>query len=186
MINMNVENMFDRLENTLQAGEVVRYHTTPRVRSQNVAAHSWGVAVIAMALTQNVNDADKIKRLLFDALTHDVAELFTGDIPTPAKRKCADIYKLENDLERFFLLKKDFFCSPDNSFVLAGVLFFADKLEALRWTYLDDSADAAALNESFYQEIKIYLKNSDVCRKQISDSILSRVIDLAEKWHKTK
>lgn len=76
-----------RAATTLEAGRVLRYHAVPSVGSQNIAHHSWGVAVICLYLTGGKASSE----LLVEALMHDTAELFTGDIPFTVKRDRPDI-----------------------------------------------------------------------------------------------
>lgn len=73
---------FTRLYNTLEAGKVSRYHAVPTVRPQTVGQHSWGVAVLLWHITQGQASA----QCLMEAIMHDTAELFTGDIPFTVKR----------------------------------------------------------------------------------------------------
>lgn len=65
-----------------EGGSVLRYHIVDTIKSQDVAAHSFGVAWWCEILT--VKTASKA--LIMAALSHDLAEQFTGDIPSPAKR----------------------------------------------------------------------------------------------------
>lgn len=64
----------------LKAGLVQRYHTTPNAVPQNIAAHSWGVAMILLRLHPAPSHA-----LICAALEHDLPEFFLGDMPAPAK-----------------------------------------------------------------------------------------------------
>jgi hypothetical protein len=64
-----------------KGGVTQRCHTVPTVGvHQTVAAHSWGVAILVMQLNPSAS-----KELLLAALTHDIAENWTGDIPAHAK-----------------------------------------------------------------------------------------------------
>ena len=64
------------------AGRVKRYHTCD-VPAQELGQHSWGVAMIVAMIYPR--DVEVPSRLLLAALTHDLAESETGDIPAPAK-----------------------------------------------------------------------------------------------------
>ena len=66
--------------NVLSGGEVKRYHTMKTIGEQTVAEHSWGVATILNWLKPDIS-----KIALLKALTHDVAEKRTGDMPAPTK-----------------------------------------------------------------------------------------------------
>lgn len=65
-----------------QAGaEVMRYHTLTTIVKETVGHHSHMVAMICYILDPNCS-----RDLLLAALTHDLAEQATGDIPSIAKR----------------------------------------------------------------------------------------------------
>jgi 5'-deoxynucleotidase YfbR-like HD superfamily hydrolase len=61
-------------------GKVLRCHTVPVHKNETVAHHSWGVAMLLMKFNPKTT-----KTLLCAALTHDVTEVFTGDVPAQAK-----------------------------------------------------------------------------------------------------
>ena len=63
-----------------KGGSVKRWHTITNVQEQTVAAHSWGVAVIALELWPNSSAA-----FLHAILLHDISEHVIGDIPAPTK-----------------------------------------------------------------------------------------------------
>lgn len=102
----NVRSLFEeggRFYHLLNLCHVPRWSIVPVIRPQSVAEHTFRVAVIANALTTRaVKSLVRIKKVwegnkydhqitgLIDdvtayALTHDMAEGFTGDIPAPAK-----------------------------------------------------------------------------------------------------
>ena len=66
--------------NVLEGGEVKRYHTLATIGEQTVGSHSWGVALILNWLKPDIS-----KTAILKALTHDVAEKQTGDMPAPTK-----------------------------------------------------------------------------------------------------
>lgn len=68
---------------TLFDGSAVRrFHTIQTVAENTVGQHSHGVAMFCMLL----EDGKPSAGLLMKALTHDLAEQYTGDVPSPAKR----------------------------------------------------------------------------------------------------
>lgn len=75
---------FDRLASLPRTGWLLRGVTDP----ESVAEHSFGVAVLAAAIVDAERargesvDGEKVLRM---ALLHDAAEVFTGDVPMPAK-----------------------------------------------------------------------------------------------------
>jgi len=54
--------------------------------AENVAAHSFGVAFIALMLAETIDEVVDIGRMLSMALLHDLPEAVTTDIPTPSWR----------------------------------------------------------------------------------------------------
>lgn len=66
-----------------RAGQVVRFHTRPQLNPQNVGHHSYGVAWLCWILTEGAASAN----LLMAALSHDLPEFITGDLPSPTKAK---------------------------------------------------------------------------------------------------
>jgi 5'-deoxynucleotidase YfbR-like HD superfamily hydrolase len=67
------------------AGETKRFHTWPVLRTQNIADHSWHVAMLLHAL-YGQDHPGITPVLLMAALCHDAAEWKVGDLPAPAKR----------------------------------------------------------------------------------------------------
>jgi len=72
-------------------GQTVRYHTNPVMARlhQTDADHSWGVAMIIMALHPNPS-----RNLLGMAIAHDSGEKWAGDLSYPFKRMYPDIGRL--------------------------------------------------------------------------------------------
>lgn len=83
-----------KLLNVLNTGRVLRYHSAPIHRKQNLATHQWEVAIILEHIWPKCS-----KELLLMALTHDCAESFTGDLPAPVKAQHPEIKKLLKELE---------------------------------------------------------------------------------------
>jgi 5'-deoxynucleotidase YfbR-like HD superfamily hydrolase len=59
---------------------VRRFHTTHRIQEETVGHHSANVCAILLRLQPDVS-----RSLLVAALFHDVAEVYTGDVPAPFK-----------------------------------------------------------------------------------------------------
>lgn len=73
----------DQVRAIVDGGRTRRFHTVRTITTQDVAAHSYGVAMLVRVLLgPNVRAA-----VLLDALQHDMAEVYMGDIPAPTKRK---------------------------------------------------------------------------------------------------
>lgn len=79
-----------------EAGAVKRYHTNLTIKEQDLAAHQWGVALI-------VNHIHPMGyNVLMAALTHDLAESVTGDIPYTAKQKFTPLRAVSDACEEAF------------------------------------------------------------------------------------
>jgi len=81
-------------------GRVKRWHAFPIIGEQTVADHAWGVALIVMEVAENHLTID----LLRAAITHDSAELYTGDMPYQTKKRWPDLARalltVEMEVER--------------------------------------------------------------------------------------
>lgn len=81
---VDVVTFLDRLASLPRTGWLLRGVTDV----ESIAEHSYGVAVVAAMLVDDIRargtevDGEKVLRM---ALVHDAAEVFTGDVPMPAK-----------------------------------------------------------------------------------------------------
>ena len=111
------------MQNKRQSGNVTRWHTIPTIKSQTVAEHSWGVAMICRQLWPDNYT------LIEAALCHDLGEGFTGDVPWPAKMS-NERFKLElEEMELLYLKRLD--CNVWLNTVDREKLKIADMLEVL-------------------------------------------------------
>ena len=67
-----------------------RWHTTDHNGEQSLASHSFNVTMFAVAIARKVmgerfSETDELNLMRY-GLNHDVAELVTGDQPSPYKR----------------------------------------------------------------------------------------------------
>jgi len=81
------------------AGQVKRYHTQVTIKEQTLADHQWGVAMILNHIYPNGY------QLLMAALTHDLAECESGDIPYTGKRDNYNLKSASDDAEEAFNFK---------------------------------------------------------------------------------
>lgn len=81
--------MIDQLNFIYEAGETRRFHTVPMLRDQNIADHSWHLALLAYTLYGQAQPGVTVQ-FLMACLTHDMAECKVGDLPAPAKRNMSE------------------------------------------------------------------------------------------------
>lgn len=82
------------------AGETRRFHTWPVLRKQNVADHSWHVAMLGFVL-YGQEEPGITPAFMLALLTHDMAECQMGDIPSPAKRRMDALLELKDETTTF-------------------------------------------------------------------------------------
>jgi len=77
--------MSNRLEiqDILRAEDVHRWTIVKTVKRQSLAEHTFNVIAIARDIAKNLGIDDE--RIIKYAFEHDLDEILTGDIPTPAK-----------------------------------------------------------------------------------------------------
>ena len=88
-------------DEVMRLSSIKRWAIVEMSQEQSVAEHSYNVAMISMMLIDEVEEegdveAPELFMSLFWSLVHDLPELLTGDIPTPAK-KHMDLDKLDQE-----------------------------------------------------------------------------------------
>lgn len=85
---MTNEHIVSLLLNGIQLKQMPRTGWVQRgvPQPENVAAHSYGVALTAMVLIELVDEPMSVARVLSMAVLHDLPESLTSDIPSPVKR----------------------------------------------------------------------------------------------------
>jgi len=83
---------------------IQRWSLMQNIRSENVQEHSLQVAVVAHALAtignRHFSKDVNAERVALLAIFHDASEVFTGDMPTPAKYFSPEIRDAYRELER--------------------------------------------------------------------------------------
>lgn len=79
-----------KLEFIQNGRETRRFHGLPMLDYQRIDAHQYGVAMLVSLLVGEAAPAARQLTLLHAALTHDLAEWVTGDMPAPTKRRLPD------------------------------------------------------------------------------------------------
>jgi 5'-deoxynucleotidase YfbR-like HD superfamily hydrolase len=119
----------------LEAGEVERFHAVPSIPAQTVAAHSWGVAIIAMQI-YGQETAVALRPLMEACLLHDTGELITGDIPFTAKRGVFADIRPQLDAAEAAAMDQHLWPMPRLEKGEQTILKLADMLEGLRYATL--------------------------------------------------
>jgi 5'-deoxynucleotidase YfbR-like HD superfamily hydrolase len=114
-----------RFKELYEAGVTKRFHTKRTIHTQNVAEHSWGVAMILLEICK------PSAMMLHSALTHDLAESVTGDTPATAKWASRELRESLEKLEDSFnrRLGIDYGLLPDE----AECIKWADMLELIMY-----------------------------------------------------
>jgi len=71
----------------MRLSQVKRYPICHTNREQSVAEHTFGVLYIARELARATGYIDVIEAVTDYAITHDMDEIYTGDIPSGFKRR---------------------------------------------------------------------------------------------------
>ncbi len=143
-------------ETALKVQFIKRYHMRDTSRQQNVAEHSYGVAMLAMetALWVTWLNTDKgegfVYRVLMQALLHDLPECFTGDLDywvkkSPSIRETWDkfergcILDFTNDLPTFLIadVRQSLLPPKGSSALEYCIVKQADYLELVNFCYDD-------------------------------------------------
>jgi 5'-deoxynucleotidase YfbR-like HD superfamily hydrolase len=113
----------NRLPDLYEASRLLRWHTHQLPISQNLADHSYGVALIISIMHPNPS-----VKLLKAALWHDLHESVLGDWPHSAKTENPALAEFEEAFERKFRMEHgiDYQLEADEQLWLT----FADRLES--------------------------------------------------------
>lgn len=131
------------IEAVMRLHAVKRWHMIDTTRQQTLAEHSANVAVLAFYIAKSAPgmffgpSAD----VATYALLHDMAEVFTGDIPSHTKTELQGIQELEDDtLPVLFRIEH----SP-NTRILVKMCDLADGIRFIRLHGVDVTATHAKL-----------------------------------------
>ena len=118
-----------RIKNILDSGDVVRSHCAPVKDKQLLSSHHWETAVILEHIYPECS-----KALLFYALTHDTAELFTGDLPATIKMDSPVIKHSLDSLEHMYESQRLGIHRPTFSDVEMLAVKWADVISGIYFT----------------------------------------------------
>lgn len=171
----------ERLRNLYNLSHVKRWSIVPTTRTEHVAEHSFRVAVLSDFMADRLEGV-RLDRLwlIRSALTHDLDECFTGDIPSPAKR----ILQRKDDvlamIEKEMIPTDDI--TPDDKGRECFIVKIADLLDALWSVRMYGLAPYSVhvtnrLEEAIYKKAEggpIYgLDNFDEVLEEVHKAILS-------------
>jgi len=142
---------------------------------QNVAAHSWAVAMLAVGIAQTLcnflemgSDAPSIDRVLRAGMFHDASEVFTGDLATPVKNDEILSRQLDGMEGRWMLAVGLSPLLADVSVMEWEIVKLADLAESVKW--LTENAN-------------ISMGHPHIVRDGIVRRLNSRLIDFPEAVH---
>lgn len=127
-------------EHALAACRIRRYHTVPAASpvTQSVGEHTCGVILLLNIMYRCMNKRPS-SELFIHAALHDFAELVTGDLPAPFKRKLP--HDFHNDHATIYeMYGEELYGLTQQEFVL---LKLADNLEGFMysWSHPDPAMD---------------------------------------------
>lgn len=76
---------------------LIRYNTTPRLNNESVAEHLAFTSLIVLRLREVFSF--NLERALMMALTHDIPEIYTSDVPHPIKKSFPALKKALEEVE---------------------------------------------------------------------------------------
>lgn len=82
------DRLFAFFERLKTMSSIQRFGTLPMIQGENVAAHSFNVAILALLIADyEGNPAVDVEKVLRQALLHDFEETVLSDIPHPIKHR---------------------------------------------------------------------------------------------------
>lgn len=152
----------------LRASYTKRWTIINTIKSQSVAEHSFNVIGIAMRIATAIEWNGRFHYtqqldLISWAMSHDIVEVYTGDMPTPFKRALESHGAKILDAEQEFMPEYGGMCRQAEGTVHGMIVKLADVLEAI-WFLKDNGIGKHAkevlsgLNDAMYEMIDRYEK----------------------------
>lgn len=137
---------------------VQRWGIVPKLRPQSVAEHSYYVALYTMKICDilGLDHAVRFAALQY-ALTHDMAEAFTGDIPTPLKKRISNFTQAEVDIKEWMKVE----VTNSNDHIIKPIVKIADILDAVVWLTEEKSMGNIRLDKLRSQMNKTLVHETD-------------------------
>ena len=155
--------------NHRMAGRIRRLHIKPmNGDEQNIAAHSWGVAMILLDLFPCVS-----RSCLVFALRHDVPEIVTGDVPANVKWQHPGLQNTIEWIEEGFLEKMGWPTDLKDQHEEKTYIRIADRVELLFYCL-----------EQIYMGNLLLIDVFENVREKLNDDLLklnpSQAVDVQE------
>ena len=139
----------ERVEFAHHGGMVVRFHQHIGHRLNTDAQHSHGVAILTYFLSDGMPSAN----LLLTALTHDLAEQVSGDVPWTTKRRLGKA--------QFDAIENDALDAYDLTFPLTDderrILSLADSLDGMLYCASEAALGNKTLHQVYYNWERLVL-----------------------------
>lgn len=82
------DRLFAFFERLKTMSSIQRFGTLPMIQGENVASHSFNVAILALLVADHEENPDiNVEKVLRQALLHDFEETILSDIPHPIKHR---------------------------------------------------------------------------------------------------
>lgn len=125
----------NRLSKMYEAKNLKRLHALPTLSVHTMAEHVFGAMAVAVELCDDEPKAD-VGKVLQILLTHDVAEVYTGDVPAHIKKLSPDLAKELGRIELQWM-EENRFKPQEASSLEYTIAQAADRLD-LAFTMLDE------------------------------------------------
>lgn len=149
-------------------GSVQRFHTQRTIQAESVGKHSFGVAWLCYLLS----DGNPTMNLIINALSHDLGEWVTGDVPAPVKVARPDLRRILAEAEEEAVparLQPPLLESEGRTLKLAdifdGMLFCAEEKRL-------GNAGIVPTFEAYYSYVKMFFPLQRA-EKEVLDFILT-------------
>jgi 5'-deoxynucleotidase len=160
------------LANLYRLRYIERWSLMRNVMKENVAEHSFHVALITHCLCSIANEVFNkevnTEKAVTLSLFHDVTEVFTGDIPTPVKHHNPDILKNFRDIEELAAERLSNQAPEDLKEIYKTVIYEQCEEELSRFIKAADLLDAYL---KCVTELSAGNREFVVAKKQIEEKI---------------
>lgn len=134
--------MNDRFDKYYKLKNIIRYNTTYHITKENVAEHSFYVALISLKLCEEYNiDEDTTNKCVIKALLHDLPEMELNDITHDTKEKL-NLRKLLKSYEDDYYkqeFNKQFELMSNGTELINTIVDLADAYSVIQFSNLESN-----------------------------------------------